>query len=48
MIPSCVKKRWEYFFRSTFALDLNICAHTWHAVLVIAHKQGLELAVPAL
>ena len=29
-------------------VDLNMCAHTWHSVSVIGHKQGFDLAVPAV
>ena len=29
-------------------VDLNMCALTWHSVLVMGHKQGYELAVPAV
>ena len=29
-------------------VDLNICAHTWHSVSVMGHKQGFDLAVPEL
>ena len=29
-------------------VDLNMCAHTWHSVSVMGHKQGFELAVPVL
>ena len=27
---------------------INICAHTWHSVSVMGHKQDFELAVPVL
>ena len=27
-------------------VDLDICAHTWHSVSVMGHKQGFNLAVP--
>ena len=33
-------------FVSLKNIDLNICAHTWHSVSVMGHKQGFELAVP--
>ena len=26
-------------------VDLNICAHTWHSMSVMGHKQGFDLAV---
>ena len=29
-------------------IDLNICAHTWHSVLLMGHKQGFDLAAPEL
>ena len=29
-------------------VDLNICAHTWHSVSVMGHKQSFDLAVPVL
>ena len=29
-------------------VDLNMCAHTWHSMSVLGHKQGFELVVPAL
>ena len=28
--------------------DLNMCAHTWHSMSVMGHKQGFELAVPSI
>ena len=33
---------------SSTNVDLNICAHTWHSVSVMDHKQGFDLAVPVL
>ena len=27
-------------------IDNNICAHTWHSVSVMGHKQGFELNIP--
>ena len=31
---------------SSKTVYLNICAHTWHSVSVMGHKQGFEFAVP--
>ena len=33
---------------SSETVYLNICAHTWHSVLVLDHKLGVELALPVI
>ena len=39
---------WTLYRISSKNFYLNICAHTWHLVSVVGHKQGFELAVPVL